>query len=169
MLLQAFYPSSIAQEKWKEVALDDKNVHLDDKDIEKLVHQQKLEDFQRFLPVWKAVVAGTGEAFTEAGVNTFDQFVDVFQLFYAIRELPANDARPDMCHSCTCPAHSRYHGRCKHSIHEGVRKGKFTKPQKFANLERGKRPAGRPKKTKSALQKQPTDLQQDDATCNKTL
>ena len=77
MLLQAFYPSSIAQEKWKEVALDDKNVHLDDKDIEKLVHQQKLEDFQRFLPVWKAVVAGTGEAFTEAGVNTFDQFVDV--------------------------------------------------------------------------------------------
>ena len=44
LLLQAFYPSSIAQEKWKEVALDDKNVRLADEDIAKLVCQQRCED-----------------------------------------------------------------------------------------------------------------------------
>mmetsp|Transcript_30956 Transcript_30956/g.62848 ORF Transcript_30956/g.62848 Transcript_30956/m.62848 type:complete len:190 (+) Transcript_30956:3255-3824(+) len=150
-----FVPSMSSFARWKKTALSDDNNLLPDDAIKDIMTKQRDEALSKFRTLWASMKTGD---ITDV-VDSFDEFVSISQSFYVVAPLPASEARSDMHHSCTCPAYSRRHGSCKHSMYEGVKRKLFTKPQQFQNLERGKAKRGRPKKTAPALQKQPSDIQ----------
>lgn len=101
----------------------------DDADDEALVSKlaairdEKLADFLAFEDALKS---GKAESFAalDKPVVDFEIFKKRIESFHVLTPLPDEEKRDDMHHCCTCRPYQDK-AKCKHSIREGVAKGKI--------------------------------------------
>mmetsp|Transcript_15630 Transcript_15630/g.33814 ORF Transcript_15630/g.33814 Transcript_15630/m.33814 type:complete len:238 (-) Transcript_15630:4-717(-) len=140
-----FVPSSISIKRWTIKAKAELGEDASGTDIAKKLSQIRDAKLPEFVSFYKALTSGTAQSFAALPkpVKDFETFKKRIESFHFLSALPETEQRPDMKHSCSCPAYQNT-GNCKHSVKKGI-DDRVIEDETKKSIEKKHR-RGRPKK-----------------------